>query len=292
MGTKGRVNHIRRRRYYGARDRDLLKQRVKEFYNEGFSQHEIARIMDIPRGTLSRWMTEDGFIGRDPGQMGKEKSKIYQYDENIFENINDPNLAYIVGFIMGDGCVHDRVKSKRLVIAIAITDRQILEDIADYLGMVELLKIRKAKYENEQDKISLTINSTKLCHDLMKYGVLPQKTGRECFPIFQGENLRWAFLRGFFDADGYIRRYYRSNLEKPKFTLTGNEKMMLQIKHFLIAHGLSIPKKPIYQKVGCVSFELASIKTIRLLATHLYAPNTGTLSLKRKQEIFLSFLNS
>lgn len=153
MEKKEQVNHKRRRRFYEARSRDQIKKQILRLYSEGYSQNDISKILDIPRGTISRWMMEIGFKGRDAGEAGKLKSKIYHYNESIFENITDPNIAYIVGLITGDGYIVDRGKSKRLVITLAISDRQIIDDIANLLGMESLVKVRKATYSNEQDKV-------------------------------------------------------------------------------------------------------------------------------------------
>jgi intein-encoded DNA endonuclease-like protein len=290
MKAREQVNRNTRRRFYEVHSKERLITELQRLYNKGLSQHEIAKILNIPRGTLSRWMVEVGIHGRDPGKAGKVISQKYFYNENAFENVTDPNIAYVLGFLMGDGYVVDRGKSKRFLVTLALSDRQIIDDIAEYLGLQNQVKVRKASYKNEQDKISLIVNSTKMSNDLANYGIVPNKTGSEVFTTFNSNSLQWAFLRGFFDADGYIRRYQRNGYTKAKFTLTGNQTMLLDIKGFLIDQGLVVKGKAIYPKQGCVSFEISSAETIRQLGKFLYDIRTGELCLNRKAQVFHSLM--
>jgi intein/homing endonuclease len=80
--------------------------------------------------------------------------------------------------------------------------------------------------ENEQNKYSLVINSTKMCNDLMALGIGPRKTGLEKWIDFNNVELQWAYLRRFFDADGYIRVYIRNGYQKARLGFTGNTEIL------------------------------------------------------------------
>ncbi len=117
MEIKEGVNRNVRRRPYGARDKEEIINSIKKLHEEGYSQVDIAKLLGISRGTILRWNKELQFIEtRDPGEAGKLKCKIYDYNENYFANIDTLNKAYIVGYITGDGTIFDRRKSKRLVL--------------------------------------------------------------------------------------------------------------------------------------------------------------------------------
>ena len=291
MDNKVQVDRKNKHCSFEARDKDLLMQQIIHMHDQGFSQVDIAKNLGISRGTILRWNKELKFFPpRLPGEAGKLKSKIYYYDENFFKVMDDPNKAYILGFIMGDGCVHDRQKSMRLVITLAIQDKQILEDIAEYLAVSEILKIRKSKKRNEQDKISLVLNSTTMCKDLSKYGINPNKTGKETFPNLNDISYQWAFLRGLFDADGHIRKHLRGNHLKAKFSLTSNKDILLQVKKFFETEGIETTPNCIYKKEGCYSLDLGSVKTIQKIYLKLYGKETGTLNLNRKHGVFKSLM--
>ncbi|MCC3358683.1 helix-turn-helix domain-containing protein [Bacillus sp. REN16] len=289
MGTTEGVNHIRRRRKYGARDKEKLIELIIKLHDEGYSQVDIADMLSINRGTIKRWNDELHFINsRLPGEAGKLKSKKYNYDENYFATICTPNQAYIVGYITGDGTIFDRNSSKRLVLALAETDKQLLFDISEEMNMREVVKFRKKNAENEQNKFSLTINSTKMCDDLIALGIGPRKTGSESWIDFGNHELQWAYLRGFFDADGHIRVYQRNGYQKARMGFTGNPIMLKSILNFLKAQGFAKKVNSISHKQGCSDLYLSSIEELRNIGQQLYSH--GDIILFRKYEKFLSLM--
>ncbi|MEC1718054.1 helix-turn-helix domain-containing protein [Schinkia azotoformans] len=289
MGEKEKVNHNKRQRGYGARDKEELIISIINLHNEGYSQVDIAKILEISRGTIKYWNDELHFIkARTPGEAGKLKCKKYDYDENYFENITTPNQAYIVGYITGDGTIYDRLKSKRLVLTLAEVDKQLLYDIAEEMNMIKAIKYRKKYAENEQNKYSLVINSTKMCNDLIALGIGPKKTGSEPWIDFKNEDLQWAFVRGFFDADGHIRVYKRNGYLKAKLGFTGNADMLASILIFLKSQGFAEKVNSITQKHGCSDLYLSSIKKLKLIFPKLY--QYGDIKLNRKYNKFTSLM--
>jgi hypothetical protein len=289
MGEMGEVNHTVRRRPYGARDKEELIEKIIYLHDSGLSQVEIAYMLKINRGTLKRWNDELHFIQpRKPGEAGKLKTKIYKYDENFFSDIDTPNKAYILGYITGDGTIVDRGKSKRLVLSLAEEDKQLIFDIAEEFNMKNVVKFRRKNKENEQNKYSLAINSTKMCDDLIKLGIGPRKTGKERLISFNDDNLTWAFLRGFFDADGHIRVYERYGYLKARMGFTGNFEMLSSILEFLKSNGFAQNVNSITLKQGCADLCLSSIKELRLIFKELY--KHGDIKLNRKYNTFSSLM--
>lgn len=289
MESKVRVNHTSRRRAYGARDKERIINTIIELHNKGFSQVEIAKALNVSRGTILRWNKElKFFIPRNSGEAGKIKSKIYPYNENYFSTINTPNKAYLLGYILGDGTIVDRVKSKRLVLCLAETDKQLLYDIAEELNMPTAVKFRKAKSLKEQDKYALPINSTKMCDDLIRLGIKAQKTGKEEWIELGDQTLQWAFLRGFFDADGHIRVYNRNGYRKTRFGFTGSKCMMQSILQFLKTNGIGKNVNSISAKQGCYDLYISSLADVQHIFNKLY--NSGTIKLQRKYDKFLSLM--
>ncbi len=283
------VNHNKRQRRYGAQDKDELIKIITKLHEEGFSQVEIARKLDLSRGTILRWNIELRFIQpRSPGDAGKEKNKIYQYDEDYFQEIKTANQAYLVGYILGDGTIIDRGKSKRIVLCLAAEDYQLLKDIALELNMSHAIKFRKRSAQNEQHKYSLVINSTKMANDLIKLGVKPKKTGKEIFINFGNIELQWTFLRGFFDADGHIRVYQREGKLKARMGFTGNPVILKGILLFMKSQGLAKNVNSITEKQGCSDVYFSSTRELRVIFDRLY--QHGDIKLNRKYERFSSLM--
>lgn len=289
MSSRVKVNHKVRRRAYGARDKEELIDEIIRYHVQGYSQVDIARILQISRGTILRWNKELNFIdARTPGEAGKLKSRKYQYDDDYFSDIKNPNQAYLLGYILGDGTLVDRKKSKRLVLCLAENDKQLLTSIAEELNMTDCIKFRKKNASNEQNKFSLTFNSTKMCNDLIKHGVKPNKTGKERWIDLLDEKLQWAFLRGFFDADGHIRVYERNGWLKARVGFTGSKDMMSSILQFLKSYGIGKNVNSIHSKQGCYDVYFSSVVEARLMFGYLY--ESGSIKLNRKYEKFSSLM--
>ena len=262
-----KVNHNKRRRYYGAQDREQFLIEIRNLYLQGYSQNDISKILNIPRGTISRWMINNKIQCRSPRDAGKLKSKKYDYDENYFSVIDHPNKAYILGFILGDGCIYDEVKRKRFKIDIAEADAQILYDIASELNVRSLVKLRKANSSNVQNKVSLTLNCTNMCNDLIKYGIVPKKTQREKWVELENYKLQWAFIRGYFDADGHVSivKYKSSNYLSPRIKITSSYDLLNSLLNFFREHHIALKVKSIYKKKGCYEISISRFSDLQLI---------------------------
>jgi transcriptional regulator with XRE-family HTH domain len=240
LGAMEGVNRNARQRRYEARDKEEIMKKAKYLHEQGYSQVKIAEMLGINRGTLKRWNEEmKMFEIRKPGEAGKLANKKYNYNEDYFADIKTPNQAYLAGYILGDGTIVNRNKSKRLILTLAEEDKQLLYDIAKELNMEEAIKFRKKNAPNEQNKYSLVINSTKMCNDLIRLGITSQKSGSEPWIEFNNDALQWSFLRGVFDADGNIRVYQRYYPDRNKtylrarFGITGSRQLLEGILKFL-----------------------------------------------------------
>jgi len=173
-------------------------------------------------------------------------------------------------------------KSKRLVLSLAEQDRQLLEDISRELSMQEAIKFRLRNAPSEQNKYSLTINSTEMCNDLMRLGIHPRKTGFESWIDFKNEDLQWAYLRGFSDADGHFSK-------RGRIGFTGNRKMLLSLLQFLHNQQLALTIHKVYQKQGCVDLYITRKDDVLKIVRRLY--EHGSLQLNRKYKKIKSFFD-
>ena len=258
---------------YSSEDKQNLINLISKGYEEGKSMVELSDELNITRTTIKRWNDEMGFIEmRTCGEAGKQKSKIYNYDENYFEKIDTPNKAYILGFLAGDGCVHDLKKAKKISLTLQEKDYQIILDIAREMNIEEAVKFRLKSNETQQNKYSLVINSTKMSNDLLKYGIVPRKTGIEKWVDLENESLQWNFLRGLMDSDGSVFESGYTRFYNSLYMLEG-------LQNFLSRYGIETAIKP---KIGCFVLKVRKKAGNRELCKHLY--REGTLKMNRKYD--------
>jgi hypothetical protein len=273
----------------------LTKQLLYDLHViQGKSTVVIAKELGLSRNTIWEYMEMHGIPRRASGKAGADAVRKNQAHENIFAEVRDPDVAYVVGFIMGDGHISNRGSARRLQIALALEDRQILDDIATLLGDKSLVRIAPSQNENEQPKALLAWGCSRACDDLVRIGVpLGKKSSNEVFLDFGDPRLTWAFVRGASDADGSIRVYERSGEVKGKmygpyrrarWSITIGEQFVSGLHAFLDRQGVPLAPKAIQSKQGTGLLEISDQASIRMLRDHMYA--YGSLQLRRKAEIF------
>lgn len=149
----------------------------------------------------------------------------YNFDRDILETIDTAEKAYLLGWIASDGSIAK--DSWFITIQIKKDDIKCLELLRDIV--CESLPIKNVK----ENLIGLDMSSRKMCEDLCKH--LSINRGKKDtvvkFPNLQNDELKWIFLRGYFDGDGAIRKY--GNKSSPECSISSNSKDMLEsIKEF------------------------------------------------------------
>ena len=129
--------------------------------------------------------------------------------------------------------------SYRLIVVLKSTDIKHLEKFKsalEYNGKIIKKEIND-KRGFTTEKAELRINSKALCKDLIKFGVIPQKTGKEIIPSNIPDYLIKDFVRGFFDGDGSITKSNTKNFYRFKLG-SASEKILQQIKDWFSKNGI------------------------------------------------------
>lgn len=142
----------------------------------------------------------------------------YGINFRFFENWS-PEVAYVIGFFMADGCVEPKLN--RISIELSMKDYDHLLNIKNLMGSENPICIKKTRYS-----CGLYIHNRKMVNDIMKMGVIPNKTTRCRLPIIEDKYF-YDFLRGYIDGDGSI--YYNGNTKV--LSILGNYKYINDIKN-------------------------------------------------------------
>jgi hypothetical protein len=287
-----------------ARDRafrrypHITKQLLEElYYGQRSSTVEIARQLGVSRNVIWEYMEMYGLERRSAGHAGALKSRCHRLNEAYFAQVGqkDDDKAYIAGFVLGDGALIDRGRSRRVQVGLAEADGDLLGRIAAVLGDVTLVRRNIKPYAHaEQPKALLRIDSVRLVKDLLALGMpLGRKSGSEPFLSFGSDRLTWSFIRGVFDADGCIRVYERSGYiggklygpyRRAKWSITCGLPFVSGLRDFFSVQGYRLSAKCIQPKQGTALIEIADQQTIRQIGAAMY--QYGSLWLQRKKAIF------
>lgn len=150
------------------------------------------------------------------------------YNTLFFKQIDTELKAYLLGYIVADGCItienrKDRPitsKIRRVQFQCAISDLQIIELIKSVIAPNNKISYIKGK-GNKQDYIKLRLANTEIVNDLITlYDIQPRKTYHKEFQFPNiPQELKKHFIRGYFDGDGSVGKTHFSFIFNSKYFL-------------------------------------------------------------------------
>lgn len=148
-------------------------------------------------------------------------------DDAFFSQVDCEAKAYLLGWIASDGSV------QRGSISIFVHE----QDKPTLLRLRDLV-CRDLPVRRKRNKlVGFTINSVRMVADVCRWlAIAPGKKDAVVqFPALSSAPLRWAFLRGLFDADGTLssidaasRRSQRGGLPAPRAGIASTSKKMVE----------------------------------------------------------------
>lgn len=100
--------------------------------------------------------------------------------------------------------------------------------------------------------------------------------------------MQWAFIRGFFDADGHIGVYGRENRMVQRVGFTGNLNMLSSLLEYLKSYDIGKRVNTISAKQGCYDLRISSKSDLKKVFSLMY--KYGDIKLNRKYGKFSSLM--
>lgn len=211
----------------------------------------------------------------------------YNVNDNYFNKIDTEEKAYWLGFLMADGCIHQRSGQDRISLVLAIKDKNHLEKFKKSLSfegpIIDYTKKSGLFIGLIHSHIKIT--SQQLANDLTKIGCTPRKSLILEFPKLN-ETLIHHFIRGYFDGDGSVfiskEKHWRNNKISPviHFRFSGTKTFLNAVDKQINLSGRLVQAKN--SKVYELSYKRN--KKAKLFYNYLY--KNATIFLKRKKEVF------
>jgi hypothetical protein len=172
-------------------------------YRSGDGCDRIAAEYGTGPCNVSRFLRKNGV------RMRTVRDYAHPVDESFFDSIDTEAKAYVLGFMMADGCNHHPVPR----LSLRITDRYVLEDIAaamSYGGPLSEIPPREAGHKTQY---VMQIGSRRLCDALLRAGCVPRKSYCATFPPEDvvPRHLVRHLIRGWLDGDGCITKHSKRN---------------------------------------------------------------------------------
>ena len=189
----------------------------EEYINGDISYSNLCKKYNCTDYLMSVYFRNKGLV--------KRRTKIKNtLKEDIFDNINSSEKAYIFGFYMADGCISSENYFK---ISISRNDLELLTAIRNYMAPFVKIHI-KEEYTNPKTGITthsmceLCFKNNHIANVLNSYNCGYNKTyiDKSIKNIIPKEYM-WDFIRGYFDGDGCVSS---SIVNKSHTTITGEQK--------------------------------------------------------------------
>ncbi len=170
---------------------------IIEPWKQGESLNSLSKRFNTTKSFLSKQLKSLGY------QVNNTQTQI-NFDDTVFDSIDNEEKAYWLGFIWADGNIKTTSKTcYRLTINLKLEDLDHLEKFNKFT--------KHTKYNIKIDKIKNVCSwyacSKHLWETLNNYGCTPRKSLTLKFPdesIFKSRDLIRHFIRGYFDGDGCI----------------------------------------------------------------------------------------
>lgn len=222
----------------GTTNKNILlgpyKEEIIYSYKKGETIRNIASSYNVDPRTVSSFLKQFGINIKKP-----HPPKIYSVKEDIFQNIDTEEKAWMLGFIYADGYI-DSSKTK-LKFTLAEKDKDVLEKIKSILRSNSPIKRKEGRQIKGTDyfgssTVTLMISNAQICQDLEKHGAFYKKSLKLQFPLFLKDELIRHFIRGYFDGDGSIT-FGRHDF--PKISIASNKEFLEGIHNILLKENIT-----------------------------------------------------
>lgn len=173
-----------------------------DLYKEGKSLAQIGRLLGYHSETIKRNLVNHNITIRTRREQNilSNQARRKKVKDDYFSEIDTPTKAWLLGFIASDGTIRKEVNA--IKIGLSLKDKEILEKIKDELGIEK--EIFTYQTSNGFDVCELSWTSKQQKEDLAKFGIVNRKTYKALhLPNFI-DDLKLAYILGYFDGDGSI----------------------------------------------------------------------------------------
>lgn len=271
---------------------EMKQLMCNDYLNTKLSIDEICEKYGIAKGYFVRIRKQKNITRRKNPNV---KRNAIEVNENYFEIIDNSNKAYWLGFIAADGCILRDREYLSLRIVLASKDSNHLEKFKNDIEAKQEIKFTET-YDKRTDKTynshGIRIARRKICEDLIKHGVGPDKSKELHIPKTIPENLISDFIRGYSDGDGSYSLIKKGNTTRLRYSIISSTKALLEeIQEFFLKNLNVLPTKIIeYPNKSAYKIYYYAEQDLKRIYDCLYDGEGPRLD--RKYELSTNYFNS
>lgn len=221
------------------------------------------------------------------------KKRKYTINEHFFDDINNEEKAYWLGFIFADGYITKR-KNGQNIFAIKLSEIEPLQKISTAINSNKPIGvyISKSGYNKNKKYFQLSIISDHIVNTLEKLGCVQNKSLILKFPVINSILIP-HFIRGYFDGDGsvfYHTQKIKNKIYKYKgihicgtYEFLNSIKIELHNNKILNTHEKCLYKEK-RKKTNCWGLKLLSNKRTNKFLNYIYS--NSSICMERKYKYF------
>jgi len=264
-----------------------IKSQLVEKYKTGqYTFAQLGREFSLDKSTVNYILKTRGF---KVNKTRSELSRLYNLNENYFDNIDTEAKAYFLGLLYADG--FNSKEGNYFSIALKEEDSYILEIFNKELGSNRPLRFinlndKKREWSNCYE---LGACSKYLSKKLTELGCVYKKSLVLKFPTEQQvpSYLLHHFVRGYFDGDGCISHNSNKN---PRASITSTRNFCIELQEVLLKEINTLKSKIIgtANKDNLITNSLLIFGKYNCLDFSDWIYKDASIFLKRKRYRFLS----
>lgn len=263
-------------------DMALLKKAYRMYTQEDMTITKIAEVLNVNRKTLSKDLKKA--FDLQVRQDGKKR-----LNDNFFDEINNPENAYWLGYFYADGCNSENRNDIEFTQQAA--DKERVYALKAALGSSHKVMVKNVYLEDTgktYEEYRLTFKSKKMSHDLEKWGCVPNKTYEAAFPGFIDDKLMPHFIRGYFDGDGCITNINRRGTVR--FTCA-SKKYVDGLHNFFSEIGITSTVRKVDNKENWEIY-FSSNEKLNRFYKYIYDDTDESIRMKRKYDKYTTYLQN
>lgn len=268
---------LKKIRNYILIDKNKELQIIDDYINSNLSDGEIAEKYNISKQSVHNVWKRNNIPKRKRVRNKALLDRLIKCDDNYFENIDTPEAAWLLGFVTGDSAIG----IKQINTELSVRDVSVLEKIKKFLKADNEIHYRTRTHSvtgTVSTNCILTICRKKMCEDLAKLGIGPNKSKELKLPPIKNELIP-HFLRGLVCSDG---SFCISEMNDIMFTLVCPVIDILEEFQNILIKKYNFERTNITFKRGCFKFRCNGNLQVRKIFEYLYPDDMGDAYLDRK----------